>query len=788
MIDFRTPSSDLRARFLRLSSHSTVASRQVESILRVASRRFQRMADDHGSRARTALETLGHIGEAFADVEDRGEHFHDYVVDAWQRAWLAADVYRARGDRFVEHEADGLPPVLIYDYEVIIDGKDLKRPVNYMLFRILPDHDVEIFDWKRPYVIIDPRAGHGAGIGGFQTDSQVGVALADGHPVYFVSFKPEPEPGQTLADVTNAEAAFIKEIQRRHPKSPKPIVVGNCQGGWATMLLAASNPDITGPVVLNGAPLAYWSGAHGDNPMRYNGGLLGGALPALFLSDLGNGVFDGAHLVQNFEMLNPGRTWFRKHYDLFADPDGGRDRFLEFERWWGGFYRMNEQEIRWIVEQLFVGNRLARGEARLEHGRTLDLKLIRSPIIVFASHGDNITPPQQALNWIVDTYTDENEIKIRGQRIIYMVHETVGHLGIFVSSQVAKKEHTEMASTMKTIEALAPGLYEMVIEDMIGVGADASFVVSFRERRFADIIALDDGREDEQAFAAVARLSELGTEFYDLVLRPAVKAVVTPQSADFLRATHPMRAQRTIMSSRNPAMSVTAPIAKGIDADRRRVDPGNPYLRLERLWADMVEQGWDLFRDMRDLAYEISFFSIYASPIMISIGETHAFQRARKDPSELRYLPEVELALMNVDRGGFAEAVIRMLLILAEARGSVRRSRLERSARVLTQDEPFKSLGSELRAKLIHEQTLIVEFEHDRAIAALSMLLHDEVDRHRAIGVVEYIAGPLEEMEPHTIHALQTFRRVLGLPPLTAGEMTDDPLAGDAERQSVAAE
>jgi Protein of unknown function (DUF3141) len=36
------------------------------------------------------------------------------------------------------------------------------------------------------------------------------------------------------------------------------------------------------------------------------------------------------------------------------------------------------------------------------------------------------------------TYADEHEIKIRGLRIIYMVHEKVGHLGIFVSSSIAK--------------------------------------------------------------------------------------------------------------------------------------------------------------------------------------------------------------------------------------------------------------------------------------------------------------------------------------------------------------
>ena len=266
----------------------------------------------------------------------------------------------------------------------------MKHPVNYRLLRIIPPQGTVVNDQSRPFVIIDPRAG-GGGIGGFKEDSQVGVALRAGHAVYFVAFGPHPQPGQTLTDVTWAEAEFVREVARRHPNAPNPIVIGNCQGGWATLLLAATNPDITGPLVINGAPLAYWSGPLGPDPMRYNGGLFGGVVPALLFSDLGHGEFDGAHLVMNFELLNPSRNYWGKYFDLYQDPEGGRERFLEFERWWGGFHFMNEAEIRWIIEQLFVGNRLARGEAYLEHGRQVDLKSIRSPVIVFASFGDNIT-------------------------------------------------------------------------------------------------------------------------------------------------------------------------------------------------------------------------------------------------------------------------------------------------------------------------------------------------------------------------------------------------------------
>ncbi|WP_374547496.1 DUF3141 domain-containing protein, partial [Rhodoblastus sp.] len=477
--------------FLRREAEDgSIQAAQAQDLGEIASVHLHKLTKGHGARLRETWAELNPLFARLQDAANHGELFkeaQDYVRDAAQRFILALDVLRERGNNDIAHEAAGTPPVLIYDYDVVMDGKELSPPVNYYLLKIKPPPGVEVFDWKRPYLIIDPRAGHGAGIGGFKPDSQVGVALHDGHPVYFTVFHPMPEPGQTLADVMRAEAKFVGEIRRRHPAAPKPIIVGNCQGGWATLVLAAANPEITGPLVINGAPVAAWSGRKGENPMRYNGGLLGGILPALVLADLGGGIFDGAYLVQNFEMLNPGRLYFGDYFDLYANPEKQRARFLEFQRWWGGFHLMNEAEIHWIVEQIFIGNRLARGEARIERGRRLDIKAIRSPIIVFASLGDNITPPQQALNWIVDTFVDEHEIRIRGNRIIYMIHDKVGHLGIFVSSSIAKKEHSEVTSTMKTIEALAPGLYEMTIDETTGEGVHQQFRVSFHERKLSDL-------------------------------------------------------------------------------------------------------------------------------------------------------------------------------------------------------------------------------------------------------------------------------------------------------------
>ena len=119
----------------------------------------------------------------------------DYMVDAAQRSVLFWDVMRQRGNQYREHLAETAPHVLDYEAELVVDGRTLERPVNYVLVRIVPPEGVTIDPTRRPFVIVDPRAGHGPGIGGFKADSEIGVAFKAGHPCYFVGFLPEPDAG-----------------------------------------------------------------------------------------------------------------------------------------------------------------------------------------------------------------------------------------------------------------------------------------------------------------------------------------------------------------------------------------------------------------------------------------------------------------------------------------------------------------------------------------------------------------------------------------------------------------
>jgi len=539
--------------------------------------------------------------------------FLDYQRDVLERTILYFDILRKRANIMLDHEGNGLPLVLNFKYEPLLDARQFERPANYALLRI-----VEVGDkcWddcvdpaKPPVIIIDPRAGHGPGIGGFKRDSEVGVALHVGHPVYFVVFYPDPCPGQTLTDVLIALSRFVDHVAGLH-NGKRPVLYGNCQAGWAATLLAAHCRDAAGPVVLNGSPLSYWAGESGVNPMRVAGGLVGGTWLAHYLADLSQDKFDGAWLAQGFENLKPGIALWDKYANLFTHVDSEADRFLDFERWWNGFHRLSGEEMVAVVEDLFVGNKLERGQVRIDEHCLADLKRIRSPLVIFASYGDNITPPHQALGWIPAVYESTEALKAAGQRIVYLTNRHVGHLGIFVSASVARLEHRAILEKLADIEALKPGLYEMKIDNPTGDPDCASdqYLVRFEPRRVEDL----HFDYPVAAFERVREASELSESIYRTYVSPFVKAAANPWMTETLKWLHPMRIKTYLWSERFvPWMDVFAVLGDAVSRNRHEVSQDNPMLALERQLIGEISAFWDVARKIRDAGQEHMFTTLF---------------------------------------------------------------------------------------------------------------------------------------------------------------------------------
>lgn len=673
----------------------------------------------------------------------------EYAVDAFQRQVLFWDLLRQRGNNYLEHERQELPPVLSFEYEMMVDGRTLERPVNYALLQIKPPAGTKIDSRKRPYVVVDPRAGHGPGIGGFKPDSQIGVALRAGHPAYFVTFFQKPVPGQRLRDVAAAEALFIEEVARRHPQATgKPCVIGNCQAGWAVAALAAIRPEIMGPVILNGAPLSYWSGADNKNPMRYSGGLMGGKWLESLTCDLGNGLFDGANLVSNFENLDPANTFWKKYYNLYSKIDTEPERFLEFETWWGGYFLMTGDEIDSIVSDLFIGNKLARGQILSPEGVPLELKNIRSPIVVFASWGDNITPPQQALNWIEDVYGDEKGIIANDQTIIYLLHEDIGHLGIFVSGRVAKKEHKELVGTLEMIDALPAGLYEMVIERKDSKAKHAElesgdYLVRFEARKMDDIRSLDDTRQDEDYFQTVDALSRIGDRLYKTFWSPWVRMMTTPWSAEAMRRMHPLRVQHVGLSDRNPLLKPLSGVAEKVRARRTPAAPENPFLAMERMASAAITTSLDMFRDMRDTWNEALFKMIYGPLGWGAIFPPQPWVR----PGTSEKAAPAAASAEDFKAGGPLAAVLRVIAMATMNVGVFdRRSALIFNS--LREQSRFKDIEAGKVREMLRQQARLARQDPDRAMEALAVMLPTPEVRRIALDVVAKVLM----LAPEDIH------------------------------------
>jgi pimeloyl-ACP methyl ester carboxylesterase len=646
---------------------------------------------------------------------------------------------RQRGESYQEHAAKAAPHVLKFRHALVMDGRGLPRPVNYGLVRVLPPDGVEIDARKRPFVIVDPRAGHGPGIGGFKADSEIGVAFNAGHACYFIGFLPDPVPGQTIEDVARAQALFLEQVAALHPEAEgKPAVVGNCQAGWAVMLLAAMRPELFGPIIIAGSPLSYWAGVHGGNPMRYMGGLLGGSWLTALMGDLGNGKFDGAWLVANFESLNPANTFWTKQHSLYSRIDTEPPRYLEFERWWGGHVLLNAEEMQFIVDQLFVGNKLASAEIVSSDGVRIDLRNIRSPIVVFCSKRDNITSPQQALDWILDLYGSVDDIQAHGQTIVYAVHESVGHLGIFVSGSVAKKEHDEFASNIDLIDVLPPGLYEavMVPKDADAASADligGNYLVRFEARTLDDIRALGgNDQEDDREFAAVARVSEINLGLYRTFMRPWVQGWANEGFAEWIRQFHPLRLQYGMFSDTNPFLRPLRAWAEEAKRDRRPVQKDNIFWQAQEQFADCIETSLNAYRDMRDCASEALFHGLYGSPFvqaMVGLKASDASPRQRPgdDPAHNAFVAQrIEELTNSVAEGGPREAAIRGLLYARMPDGVFDERGFNLLRRI--RDEAGSGLTLPAFKKLVREQFFMLLLNERRAVDAIPAMLASDTE------------------------------------------------------------
>jgi hypothetical protein len=293
---------------------------------------------------------------------------------------------------------------------------------------------------------------------------------------------------------------------------------------------------------------------------------------------------------------------------------------------------------------------------------------------------------------------------------------------------------------MDVIDCLPPGLYEMVISprpaDVPSGGfVSGDWIARFEARSLDDIRVLGrNSPEDDRAFAAVARLSELNLSIYRTMMQPLERALANQPAADLAKALNPLRLSYTIFADSNPWMKGVQKLAAAVTANRKPAAADNPFLMLQTQVSDQIMAALDAYRVLRDQLVEQIFFGFYGAPFVQAL-------LGLDDRSEVRPFPGIspeklaarqaraDAYASKLKTGGFDEALTRAVLYVISAE----RMLDQRCALALNvARQKLLRLSLAQFKVLVRDQFFVLQLERERAVEALASLV-PEVDARKEL-------------------------------------------------------
>lgn len=277
-----------------------------------------------------------------------------------------------------------------------------------------------------PTLIDAPYAGHTAMIADYHKgQSLVETLLGNGIAhVLLTDWKSATDDMKDL-EIDNYLAEMIVAID---DLGGRVNLIGLCQGGWLSAMIAARFPEKVLSLVLAGAPIDTDAG-HG--PIRR----MAHEYPVSFYEELvalGGGLMKGKFMLQGWKNMHPAQHYIRTHIDLYEHIDDPAYLAKEetFESWYENPIDLPGRWYLQAITQLFKENRLAKGEF-VGLGRKLNLRNITCPLYLLAGASDDITTPEQVLDAEKFVGTSKDRI----------VKKTVpgGHIGLFMGAKTLKE-------------------------------------------------------------------------------------------------------------------------------------------------------------------------------------------------------------------------------------------------------------------------------------------------------------------------------------------------------------
>lgn len=277
----------------------------------------------------------------------------------------------------------------------------------------------------------------------------------------------------------------------------------------------------------------------------------------------------------------------------------------------------------------------------------------------------------------------------------------------------------------------------------------SDYDVRFEERDITDLMALNADKEtmkaEEADFSRVAAVSEMNDWAYNAFASPWVKMFSTETSAEIAKQLHPLRVNKYIFSDTiNPFMRMFKTLSPAVKENRRPVSPDNPFTALEKNVSDAIVAVLDGYPRSRDHLDETMFFALYENPWM-KLLYPEASRKQKPDKERENEKAEEDALIQKnkrhwagaMEKGGYEEGVIRIVMALEEANHIIDRDALYQDEGLLEASERFKQLDKKEFLHIAAEQARILQIDEDMAIASLAKLIATQEDREAALAVAQ---------------------------------------------------
>jgi tellurite resistance protein len=210
-------------------------------------------------------------------------------------------------------------------------------------------------------------------------------------------------------------------------------------------------------------------------------------------------------------------------------------------------------------------------------------------------------------------------------------------------------------------------------------------------------------------------------------------------------------------------------VAETVREDRRSAAADNAFVTAERAVSEQIEQALDQYREIRDRMQELTFKAIYNSPFVEALAGLRAPHadagkpRARDEHAERVLKAEIEAIKAREEKGGFAQAVLRIMLAVAKAEHMLDARGFRLAQRIKQEHPDLRRFTREQMKAAAKEEALMLRFDQERALAALPVMLPTEGERREAVAIVRRIGYADGEITPENEAVLAKIERILGL-------------------------